>query len=209
MKRVAITGGKESGINPGIHVLNSWLHEYFKEKYEIIQLSRATGYDFYKNYDDIVNIGKTCDIFVNSACVEDFQIKLLEDLYDKVPNLICLGSVAGDFHEAPQSYENHVTYPQVKFNLMERCKFIPLERMSSKTNLLYLNITETEDLNYGVEGLQKNQLTKILDFWIENPYVKRIDLKFFIGEMFKTHGKRKKIDKVLAYYKNKKNDQRN
>ena len=206
MKRVAITGGMESCINPGIHVMNSWLHNYFKEKYEVIQLSRATGYDFYKNYDDILNIGKTCDIFVNSACVADFQIKLLEDLYGHVPNLICLGSVAGEFHEAPQTYKHHPTYPLVKFKLRERCKFIALETMSNKTNLLHLNITETEDLHYGVEGLQKNQLAHILDFWIENPYIRGMDLKFFIGKAFNEGTKKEKVAKILAYYKNKKND---
>lgn len=200
--RVVITGGRESGINPGVHVLNSWLHDYFNEAHEVIQLSRSTGYDLDEKYNEIVEIATTADIFVNSACVKDYQIKLLEDVYGKVPYLICLGSIAGDFCGAPQSYPNHPNYPEVKHKLKERCKWIPLENQQAQTNLLHLNITETEDEKYNIKGLRKKELYNVLDFWLANPYVANIDLKFWTESYYKEH-KQKKVQGILDWYNDK------
>jgi len=201
--KVVITGGRQSGINPGIHVLNSWLHDYFKD-FDLVQLSRETGYDFDKNYDECVEIARTADIFVNSACVKDYQIKFLEDVYGHVPYIICLGSIAGDFKDAPQSYPNHPNYAEVKDKLKQRCKWIALERIddSLKTNLVHLNITETEDKNFNVVGLVKHDLYKILDFWIENPIMQNIDMKFYT-ESYHKEQKRNKVKKIVDYYNDK------
>jgi methyl coenzyme M reductase subunit C-like uncharacterized protein (methanogenesis marker protein 7) len=196
--KIVITGGKKSIIKPGHHVMQEWLHDYFS-KHEVIQLSRETGYDLDKQYDEIVKIAQSADVFVNSACVKDYQIKLLEDVYSYVPYLICVGSIAGDFHEAPQKYENHSNYAEVKHRLKERCKWLPLETLDTKTKLLHLNITETVDPNYDVAGLKQIELNDILDFWFKNPIMSNIDFKFFT-ESYHYEGKKEKIKKVVEYY---------
>jgi|TARA_B100001094_G_scaffold40088_1_gene34685 hypothetical protein len=201
--KVVIIGGKESGIAPGIHNMNNWLHEYFAQ-YDLVQLSRVTGYDLDTKYDEIVEIARTADIFINSACVKDYQIKLLDDVYGHVPFLICLGSIAGDMYPAPQNYPNHPNYPEVKHKLKERCKWIQLEKQDATTNLLHLNVTETEDHKYNVKGLQQPQLFKILDFWFDNPYIANMDLKFWTESYVKEY-KQKKIKGIIDYFNNQRN----
>ena len=73
--RVVITGSKKSNT-PG-HVMNGWMHDYF-EGHEIITISKSNGYDFYTDYDRILEVAKTADIFVNSAAVDKFQIKFFK-----------------------------------------------------------------------------------------------------------------------------------
>ena len=81
--KVVITGSKKSCIKPGIHKMNHWLHEYFSQ-FDLVQISRATGYDFDTDYDKAVEVARTADIFVNSACVKDYQVKFLNDVYGHV-----------------------------------------------------------------------------------------------------------------------------
>ena len=103
----------------------------------------------------------------------------------------CVEYFAGDMYPAPQNYPNHPNYPEVKHKLKERCKWIQLEQQDATTNLLHLNITETEDHKYNVKGLRQPQLFKILDFWFDNPYIANMDLKFWTESYVKNINKRK------------------
>ena len=188
--KVVMTGGGTS--NNSSHVLGKWLFEMFDNT---VQLSRTTGYDFYKNYEDIVNEARTADLFINCACVDDFQIKLLEDVYDYVPNMLVVGSIAGDFHHILKD-----DYTVVKYNLKKRCKMLPLERKTNITNLLHLTLTEVEDVDNNKEGITKNQLKNVIEFWLKNPVMTNIDMKFFIGEHFLTGEKLEKVNRVLDFY---------
>lgn len=201
--KVVITGGRDSGIKPGVHTMNSWLHDYFNEGNEVIQLSRETGYDFDKDYDKCVEIARTADIFVNSACVNDYQIRFLNDVYGYVPYLLTIGSIAGEFLEVQQGYDNHPNYVEVKNKLKQRCKWIQLEQMDNQTTkLLHLNITETCDPKYNVIGLEKTDLNKVLDFWFENPIMSNIDMRFFTESYHKEY-KRNKVQRIIDHYNDK------
>lgn len=188
--KVVMTGGGTSN-NPS-HVLGKWLHGMFDN---VIQLSRSTGYDFNTHYDEIVKEACTADLFINCACVDDFQIKLLEDVYGWVPNMLVIGSVSGDFHQVLGD-----PYAQIKHNLKKRCKMIPLERKTNSTNLLHLNLTEVEDIADNKEGITYAQLKDVIDFWLLNPVMTNIDMKFFIGENFLTGEKLEKVNRVLDFY---------
>jgi hypothetical protein len=188
--KVVMTGGGNS-LNPS-HFLGKWLFEMFDNT---VQLSRTTGYDFNKNYDEIVKEARTADLFINCACVDDYQIKLLEDVYGYVPNMLVIGSISGDFYQAMD-----IPYAKIKHDLKKRCKMIPLEHKTSATNLLHLTVTEVEDLANNKEGINKNQLKDLIEFWLRNPIMANIDLKFFIGEHFLTGEKLEKVNRVLEFY---------
>lgn len=188
--KVVITGGGHS-LNES-HVLGKWFVQMFDGS---IQLSRSTGYDFYKNYNEIVEVAKTADLFINCSCIDNFQIKLLEDVYGHVPYMIVVGSVSGDFHKALND-----NYAKIKYDLKNKCKMIPLEKKSNATNLLHLTITEVEDLRNQKDGVNKDQLKDLINYWLKNPIMSNIDLKFFIGEHFLSGEKLKKINRVLETY---------
>ena len=190
--RVVITGGSSS-LRQG-HALSTHISECFPD-HEIVLLNRSTGYDFYKNYEDIVHEARKADLFINCACVGNFQIKLLEDVYDYVPNMLVLGSISGDFHRVLND-----EYAIVKFNLKKRCKLLPLERKTNKTNLLHITLTEVEELANNKEGITVSQLRNIIDFWLQNPVMTNIDIKFFIGEHFLTGEKLEKVNRVVEFY---------
>ena len=192
--RVIITGSKKSNT-PG-HVMNGWMHEYF-EGHEIITISKSNGYDFYTDYDRILEVAKTADIFVNSAAVENFQIKFFQDLYGHVPKIISLGSIAADFSDALNDF-----YPKMKKELKTKHKFLPLTNLNVSSDILHITLTEVENIEEHIQGMTYNQLKRILDFWFENPFFTNIDLKYFT-ETYTDSDKLSKIQRVLAHYENK------
>lgn len=192
--KVVITGSPTSSNND--HIISSWYFEYFKN-HEVIQISRATGYDFNKNYDEIVSIAQSADIFVNNSCIKDFQIKLLQDVYDHVPYMIISGSVSGDFHEALSSPDG---YTKIKQDLKKESKLLPLVDYKNSTKLLHLTLTELETPSINKKGLTYNQFSKVLDFWFDFPVFTNIDFKYFVENDDK---KIKKVQSVVDYYRKK------
>lgn len=192
--KVAITGSPNSSLNPN-HKMNEWIFDYFNE-YEVIQISRTTGYDFDDNYEEALQLIYDCDIFVNSACIKDVQLKFLKDTYGKVEKIINIGSIAGDFYLAQQAY-NHDNYPLIKNKLKNMCKILPL-KSGPHSKILHLNITEIE--HDEVKGITYQQLSDCLDFWLANTYVQHIDIKPFADVDIKDEKKSNKIRKVLEVY---------
>lgn len=190
--RVVITGSPKSNVSS--HVMNGWMYEYFKN-HEIVQLSRSSGYDFNNSYDRALEVATTADVFVNSAVVEDYQIKFLNDLYGKVPKIISLGSIAADFSNALEGF-----YPNMKQKLKLKNRLLPLQHMNNSTDLLHITITEVENIKESINGLNFQQLSKILDFWFENPFFINIDLKYFIDKGYQETFKVEKVQRVLKYY---------
>lgn len=191
--KVVITGSGSS--NEKGHVLGKWLLDCFPND-DVVSLSRVTGYDFYDNYDEIVSIAKTADLFINSSCIDNFQSKLLRDVYGYVPYMIVMGSIVGDLHPALND-----DYSKIKAELKEECRLIPLRKQTSSTTLLHITITEVESVENGTEGIKQSNIENIIKFWFDNPVVSNIDCKFFIpSDPIRGREKMNKIDKVLAYY---------
>jgi len=192
--RVVITGSKQSNT-PG-HVMNGWMHNYFSND-EIVTISRSHGFDFYNDYNKIIDIAKTADVFVNSAAVDNFQVRFFQDLYGHVPKIISLGSIAADFSDAINDF-----YPKMKQQLKMKHKFLPLTDFKISSDILHITLTEVENKQENISGMSYNQIKKILDFWFENPFFTNIDLKYF-KETYTDEEKLSKIKRVLAYYENK------
>ncbi len=191
--KVVITGS--GSPNEKGHVLGKWLLNCFPND-EVISLSRVTGYDFYHNYDEIVSIAKTADLFINSSCVDNFQSKLLRDVYGYVPYMIVMGSIVGDLHPA-LNYD----YSKIKAELKEECRLIPLRQQNSSTTLLHITPTTAESIEDGTEGIRQSDIANIIKFWFDNPAVSNIDCKFFIpADPIRDQEKITKINKILAYY---------
>jgi len=194
--KVVITGSRISST-PG-HVINGWMYDYFK-KHEVVQLSRSTGYDFNTDYDKALEIARSADVFVNSAAVNDCQIRFLNDLYGVVPKIISIGSIAGDFKDALDDF-----YPKMKYQLKQDNKLLPLKNLGVHSDLLHLTLTEVENKEENLKGLTYDHFSKILDFWFEIPMFTNIDLKYFINEEYHSTDKKEKIQRVLEYYANSK-----
>lgn len=192
--KVAITGSPNSSLNPN-HKINEWLYRYFCD-YEVVQISRSTGYDFYENYDAALEKVQQCDLFVNSACVSDYQLHFLKDTYGKVKKIINIGSIAGDFYKAQQTY-NHENYPEVKYKLKKLCRILPL-KSGPHSDILHLNISEIE--HDEVKGITYDQIKNCLDFWFDNLYVQNMDIKPFADVDIMDTKKSNKIKTVLEIY---------
>jgi len=148
---------------------------YFNEKgYEVIGLSNSTGYDVRKKYKEMLEIAKTADIFVNNLCVDDYQLKFLNDLVGNVKKIICCGSIAGDFDHLLQ-----IEYSRVKKELKTLCKQYSLTHYD-KTKILHLNITMAEDAVSTDYGIPYTDIINAVDFWMKNPRVNNIEFDLLL-----------------------------
>jgi hypothetical protein len=73
--KVAITGGTSS-------VGQSIVKAYTKLDHDVIDISRSLGYNF-NDIDSIVNAILPCDIFVNCLHLDNLQIMLLEQVWNR------------------------------------------------------------------------------------------------------------------------------
>ena len=151
------------------------LAEYFeKNGWEVIGLSNSNGYDVRTRYDEMVEIAKTADVFVNNLCVNDCQLKFLNDLNGKVDKIISCGSIAGDF-----DHHLNIEYSRVKKDLKILCKQMSLGYMN-RTKHLHLNISMAEDAKSTDYGLPYSDIVNAVDFWLANPRVNNIEFELIL-----------------------------
>lgn len=149
------------------------LADYFqKNGWEVIGLSNSNGYDIRTQYQEMVTIAKTADLFINNLCVEDCQIRFLNDLDGKVDKIITCGSIAGDF-----DHHLNIWYSRVKKELKTLCKQLSL---TSNTKHLHLNISMAEDAKSTDYGLPYSDIVNAVDFWLKNPRVNNIEFELVL-----------------------------
>lgn len=151
------------------------LYNYFEQNgWEVIGLSTANGYDVRTRYDDMLEIAKTADLFINNLCVDDCQIRFLNDLVTTVDKIICCGSIAGDFDDML-----HIEYSRVKRELKSLCKKHSLGYLN-KTKILHLNISMAEDAKSTDYGIPYTDIVNAVDFWLQNPRVNNIEFELIL-----------------------------
>lgn len=138
--------------------------------WEVIGVSRTTGYDLSTDIDRIVNLASDVDLFVNCANVGRAQLELLELLHDKVKRMIVFGSVAGDFHQQLQT-----EYSKHKQDLAKRCFDLSLK---PEVNILHLNVSMLEDAVTGDVLISYKEVIDTIDFWLVNPRIRSIAYEF-------------------------------
>jgi len=147
------------------------IYEHLKEiGWEVIGVSRTTGYNLVTDIDEVVALSEGVDLFINCANVGRSQLALLEQLHDKVKRMIVFGSVAGDFHQQLQS-----EYSEHKRDLANRCFDLSLK---PDVNILHLNVSMLEDAVTGDVLISYKEVTDTIDFWLSNPRIRSIAYEF-------------------------------
>jgi hypothetical protein len=136
----------------------------------VFGVSRFSGYNLEEGIDDVLQLANVCDVFINNAAVGNCQLKLLESLHNKVPMMIVMGSIAGDYHELIQS-----EYSFNKRALATRCKELSLV---PGNKLLHLNISMLEDAVSSDNLISFKEILDVINFWTANPKINKIDFEF-------------------------------
>ncbi len=157
-----VVTGHTSGIGKAVY------HHFLAKGWAVQGMSRSNGYDINKDQDKIINESEGCDIFVNCAYSGNAQIELLEKLFEKVKNIIVVGSAAADYSDTWKKYGRD------KFLLQQRAK--ELSEKESLTNIFYLKLAfcENATLPVFVENKYKasfDEVLKAIDLWIEVPKI--------------------------------------
>lgn len=143
MPKVVITGNTR-GIGLDFH------NHFNKKGWEVIGFNRETG------LDEVVEKSQGCDLFINNAYADGKQIDFLNQLYDKVGQMIVCGSVVAFYpdYKLPL-YSDH------KRQLLERFRII------NKPSILMLHLS--------AKGYNDPEtLLKIVDLWLEHPHITEV-----------------------------------
>jgi hypothetical protein len=137
--------------------------------WEVIGLSRQTGYDLNVNLDKVVEVANSADLFINNANVEQAQINLLNAVNKNVKQVV-MGSVAGEFNQQLKS-----NYSQNKADLAQRCRELSL---LPNTKILHIQISMLEDAVNGEVLIKYKEVIDTIDFWLSNPKFTNISFEF-------------------------------
>jgi hypothetical protein len=160
--KIAITGHTKG--------LGKYLYNQFEKNHEVIGISRSTGYDLETDVDKIADVIKDCDLFINNASYGKSQIELLDKLFDKIPKIVVMGSVAADYDQIIKN-----EYSRNKKELSERCKQLSLLQ---SINILFLNISMLEDAVSGDNLIKFEEVYNVIDFWLKNPKINYVNFEF-------------------------------
>lgn len=150
--------------------LGKSLFEHFNSLgWEVIGVSRQTGYDLSKDLSNVIELVNNSDLFINNANVDRAQLNLLNSVDKKVKQVI-LGSVAGEFHQQLQS-----DYSRHKFDLAKRCRELSL---LPDTKILHIQISMLEDAVNSDVLTKYNEVIDVIDFWLKNPRFTNIAFEF-------------------------------
>lgn len=152
--------------------------EYFSSKgWEVIGLSRSNGYDVNSRYDDMVQVARTADLFVNNMSRNNCQVRFLHDLIGKVSKIICCGSIAADFHQQIKDQ-----YSQEKLELKNLCKQYSMTHQDY-TKILHLNISLTQDSIETDCGVPHSDIVNSIEFWLSNQRVNNIEFELKLNPL--------------------------
>lgn len=162
----AVVTGHTKGIGREVY------HFLQNKGYEVLGISRQTGYDLSQDLDKVIEVASGCDIFVNNTKL--YQTDLLERLYNKVDKIIVMGSIIADYHFL---INNH--YSKQKSELQSLCYKLNL---LPSTNILYLKISMLEDAVSSDMTVSFDDVIKLIDFWLKNPSISSVDYHLKLTE---------------------------
>lgn len=148
--------------------LGKFLYDKLGENHTIIGLSRSNGFDITKDFTDIVEEIQRADCFINNACVEDYQIKLFNQVCDYIPYIVSMGSHGRKYPEILGK-----KYAENKQNLYESIDSYMQKKY--KTDCLHLDIgflKNKDDRENSVQSTYYTTYEEIYNtivFWLSNP----------------------------------------
>lgn len=126
---------------------------------EVIGLSRSNGYVLPDNIDQVAEIAKESDLFINNAYNGTSQTKLISMLYSKTM-IISSGSMAADYPK-----KEFLDYSIAK-------KTLEIEHKRLKKNspypMLLLKMGFLENWKE-YDSIPYQQVVNAVDFWLKNP----------------------------------------
>ena len=133
------------------------LSAYFK-------LKNADVKEFGKSssFDEVVDVAKTCDVFICNAYADGRQLNYIETLKDYNIKIIVSGSIAADSPDPDMP-----VYSLDKKNLRERVLEISQSRHTCKADILLLTLTGTAVKEY-------QTIHNTIDYWLENSTINEI-----------------------------------
>ncbi len=150
--------------------LGKALYNYFQTLgWEVVGISRQTGYDLRADLTPIVDIINNADLFINNANVDRAQLELLNLVNPNIKQIV-LGSVAGEFHDQLSS-----DYSKHKFDLANRCKELSL---LPSTKILHIQVSMLEDAVNSDVLISYNEVIDVIEFWLRNPRFTNISFEF-------------------------------
>jgi NAD(P)-dependent dehydrogenase (short-subunit alcohol dehydrogenase family) len=133
--------------------------------FDVVGVSRTTGYDISERYQDIIALAETCDLFINNAYCQDYQTRLLKDLAGKT-KIISIGSIAG-------YYANSVLKKK-EYCLNKSQLITETQRLSFHHNVLVINVSLTENSSSD-PGCTYNDIINVCNYWLDNTNFSVID----------------------------------
>ena len=162
--------GHTSGIGLAIY------NRFNEIGFNVLGISKSNGFNFKEKYQEILEIAVDYDVFVNNAYYQDYQIKFLNDLSNKVPFIISLGSAAGYYHEKALTKKEYCLNKNQLSNLTKKLSF------NSITNFLTLNVAMTENVTPDF-GCSYKDITNVCEFWLKNPTFHSIDFNLKLTDL--------------------------
>jgi len=139
--------------------------------HDVTGLSRSNGYDLSRDYDRILDIALNYDLVINNAYYDDIQIRLLNELHNKVSHIISIGSMSGYYHDLATGKSDYVAN---KAKLMATNRKLSY---TSNSNLLLINIGLAENASKD-PGCSFNDIADAVLFWLQKPNICQIDFSF-------------------------------
>ena len=147
--KVVVLGGSKG--------LGQLLSAYFK-----LKNSDITEFGKSSSFDEVVDVAKTCDVFICNAYADGRQLNYIETLKDYNIKIIVSGSIAADSPDP-----NMPVYSLDKKNLRERVIELSQSRNTCKASILLLTLTGTAVKEY-------QTIHNTLDYWLENDTINEI-----------------------------------
>lgn len=139
---------------------------YFLERdHTVVGISRTSGYDLTNNIEEITNLIKSCDLFINNAHVGTSQAILIEKLYNTIP-IITIGSIASDYVYTGDLYRIEKLVIETTHKKFKKITNYPM--LLLKPGFLE-NFTDKQSIPY-------QQIINSIEFWLNNPRVSLIEL---------------------------------
>lgn len=153
------------------------LWEFFYQRAEVKGLSRSNGYDIDKDFDQVVEEIKGCDLFINNAYRDQQQTKLLMAVKDFVPKIVVMGSVSRFYPELIPT-----DYVKDKQDLAEACRLISID--PNGPDILHLDLSFIEDTEVDKKDPQAfssdwtithDEIVGAINFWLNNPNIRQME----------------------------------
>ena len=177
--KVVITG-HTSGIGKAL-----W--EFFYARAEVKGLSRSNGYDIDKDFDQVVEEIKGCDLFINNAYRDQQQTKLLMAVKDFVPKIVVMGSVSRFYPEViPTQYVHD------KQELAEACRRISLD--PNGIPLLHLDLSFISGTTIKQDNphaflsdftIDHNEIIETIILWTRFPNIRQVEFRWKLTDYVK------------------------